>query len=138
MHKFFSIGEISKEIGVNTHVIRNWCEKFPNLKIHKGIGGRRYFDEDILDEFKKIKILIEKYGMSIEGIKKLIKYDKIKPDNFLKDINSNNTENQNNTESEKIINMNLINQEEIKESNEQFLKKEFQQDLDLLLNILKN
>lgn len=89
MRDFFSIGEAATEIGVNTHVIRNWCEKFTNLKIQKGIGGRRYFDESTIGEMKKIKILIEKYGMSIDGVKHLIKHDKIKPDFILQDLNCN-------------------------------------------------
>jgi DNA-binding transcriptional MerR regulator len=89
MKKIFSIGEAATEIDVNTHVIRNWCEKFTNLKIQKGIGGRRYFDENTISEMKKIKTLIEKYGMSIEGIKHLIKHDKIKPDFILQDLSCN-------------------------------------------------
>lgn len=68
-----SIGEASKEIGVETHVIRFWESKFPQIKPEIGKGSRRYyFDKDIA-VLNKIKSLLHEEGYSIAGLQKLLK-----------------------------------------------------------------
>jgi DNA-binding transcriptional MerR regulator len=68
-----SIGDASKEIGVETHVIRFWESKFPQIKPEIGKGSRRYyFDQDIAI-LNKIKSLLHDEGYSIAGLQKLLK-----------------------------------------------------------------
>jgi len=90
LKKTYSIGEVASILETNTHVIRNWVEKFSHIKkkIEITAGSRRNFNEDAIDELKKIQKLINKYGMSIEGIKTLIKNNQIKPELIEKDFPS--------------------------------------------------
>lgn len=74
----FSIGEVSKIINVPSHSIRYWCDSLKHIKVIIGIGERRYFDKESIEELKKVKMLLEKYHMSLEGIKDIVKYGKIK------------------------------------------------------------
>ncbi len=68
-----SIGEVAKELGLETHVIRFWESKFPQIKPEIGKGSRRYyFDKDIAT-LNKIKSLLHEEGYSIAGLQKLLK-----------------------------------------------------------------
>lgn len=73
----FSIGKAADVVGVKTHTIRYWVDNFEHIRIKIGKGDRRYFDQGAIEELKKIKTMIEVYKMSIDGIKKLISYNKI-------------------------------------------------------------
>ncbi|MFT6076830.1 MAG: DNA-binding transcriptional MerR regulator [Myxococcota bacterium] len=67
-----SIGQAAKEIGVRTHVIRFWEEKFSQIKPEIGKGDRRYYFDDQIAVLKKIKSLLHDEGYSIAGLKKLL------------------------------------------------------------------
>ncbi len=79
-----SIGEVAKLLNLvnaksgkpNTHTIRFWEKNFPQLKPKKFDRFRRYYDEDTINLLKKIKILLKEKGMTINGVKKQLKFDK--------------------------------------------------------------
>ena len=50
-----SIGEVAKELKIETHVIRFWEEKFPQIKPDIGAGKRRYYYNKQLKVLKRIK-----------------------------------------------------------------------------------
>lgn len=68
-----SIGEVAKEIGVETHVIRFWEDKFVQIKPEIGRGKRRYYFSDDIETLKRIKSLLYEQGYTIAGLQKLLR-----------------------------------------------------------------
>jgi DNA-binding transcriptional MerR regulator len=67
---YFTIGEVSKFTGVQEYTIRYWEKTFGLIKpIRKESGHRRYTKSDI-NTILKIKDLIYKHKMTLEGAKK--------------------------------------------------------------------
>ena len=79
-----SIGEVAKLLNLinikrgtlNTHTIRFWEKEFKQIKPKILNGSRRYYNKDTVEFLKKIKYLLKDQGMTINGVKKLLKYDK--------------------------------------------------------------
>ena len=79
-----SIGEVAKLLNLintksgklNTHTIRFGEKNFPQVKPKKFDRSRRYYDEDTINLLKKIQFLLKEKGMTINGVKKLLKFDK--------------------------------------------------------------
>lgn len=67
-----SIGEVAKELGLETHVIRFWESKFPQIKPQIGKGDRRYYFDKEVAILNKIKSLLHDEGYSIAGLQKLL------------------------------------------------------------------
>jgi DNA-binding transcriptional MerR regulator len=71
---FLSINEVSKQIDVPAHTLRYWEKQFPAaVKPATGAGGRRYYRPDTIAALEQIKHLLYKKGMTISGVKKMIK-----------------------------------------------------------------
>lgn len=68
-----SIGEVAKELKLETHVIRFWEEKFPQIKPAIGAGKRRYYYNKQLKVLKRIKQFLYEEGYTIAGLQKLLK-----------------------------------------------------------------
>ena len=86
-----SIGEVAKILGLidekkgrlNTHTIRFWEKKFKQIKPKLFNTNRRYYDQNSIEVLKKIKYLLKEQGMTIEGVKKMLKKDNsLKLDDF--------------------------------------------------------
>tara|TARA_B100000242_G_scaffold59146_1_gene35277 strand:- start:35 stop:406 length:372 start_codon:yes stop_codon:yes gene_type:complete len=85
MNKFESayktIGEVVKIIGLKskrdgispTHTIRYWEKEFKQIKPKILNGNRRYYDKKNIDLIKKIHFLLKDQGMTIKGVKKILK-----------------------------------------------------------------
>ena len=68
--KLLSIGEIAKKVDVASHTIRFWTEEFEEyIKFEIGKGERRYYPEESIATFNKIKNLIHFEGIKIKTIK---------------------------------------------------------------------
>ena len=75
---FRTISEAGKMLSLPTHVLRFWESKFPQIKPVKRGGGRRFYrPNDVLVLFA-IKKLLHGNGMTIAGVKRLIKDTGIK------------------------------------------------------------
>ena len=95
-----SIGEVAKILNLvnekngslNTHTLRYWEKEFKNINPKIFAGRRRYYDKSSIELLKKIKFLLKEQGMTINGVKKLLKNDKsLKLDEFSNNpINVNN------------------------------------------------
>jgi len=80
MKKLLNISELSKSINlidVRTnkplnHVIRYWEKEFKQIK-PQVIKKRRYYSEKQIDLIKLIKFLLKEKGMTINGVKNLLK-----------------------------------------------------------------
>ena len=75
---FRTISEVGKMLSLPTHVLRFWESKFPQIKPIKRGGGRRFYrPNDVLVLFA-IKKLLHGNGMTIAGVKRLIRETGIK------------------------------------------------------------
>ena len=75
---FRTISEVGEMLSLPGHVLRFWESKFPQIKPIKRGGGRRFYrPNDVLVLFA-IKKLLHGNGMTIAGVKRLIKDTGIK------------------------------------------------------------
>tara|TARA_B100000886_G_scaffold236109_1_gene165315 strand:- start:8112 stop:8492 length:381 start_codon:yes stop_codon:yes gene_type:complete len=96
MNKFLTISQLSKLLGLIdpktrkplNHILRYWEKEFKEIKPKK-INNRRYYSNKQIEEIKKIKFLLKNKGMTISGVKNLLRSNIIKLDdddsNSLKD-----------------------------------------------------
>jgi len=64
-----TIGEVSKALGIRTHVLRYWEQQFPTLKPLKRSGGRRYYRAEDIALVEKIDRLVNREGYTLKGAK---------------------------------------------------------------------
>ena len=96
MTKLINISEVSKIVNLIdpttkkplNHILRYWEKEFKEIKPKK-INNRRYYSNKQIEEIKKIKFLLKNKGMTISGVKNLLRSNIIKLDddnlNSLKD-----------------------------------------------------
>ena len=69
--------EINKQanngIKINTHTIRFWEKEFKQIKPKLMNNKRRYYDKNTINLLKRIKFLLKDQGMTIKGVKNIIK-----------------------------------------------------------------
>jgi DNA-binding transcriptional MerR regulator len=79
-----SIGEVAKILNLvnkkkgtlNTHTIRFWEKEFKQIKPNILNGNRRYYNNETIEILKKVKYLLKEQGMTINGVKKVLKSHK--------------------------------------------------------------
>ncbi len=71
---FLSINAVSKELDVPAYTLRYWEKQFPtSVKPTTGVGGRRYYRPETVAALAGIKSLLYDKGMTIAGVKKVMK-----------------------------------------------------------------
>lgn len=71
---FASINEVSKQLDVPAHTLRYWEKQFPvAIRPTTGAGGRRYYRTETVRRLTVIKQLLYTHGMTIAGVKKLLR-----------------------------------------------------------------
>ena len=76
-----TIGEVAKILQLKskkkgvfpTHTIRFWETQFKQIKPKIFNANRRYYDERTINLLKKVKFLLKDKGMTINGVKKVLK-----------------------------------------------------------------
>ena len=76
-----TIGEVAKELDLvnkktgdlQTHTIRYWETQFKQIRPTLRAGGRRYYSINDLKIIKYIKFLLKEKGLTISGVKKMLK-----------------------------------------------------------------
>jgi len=76
-----TIGEVVKILDLktrsgqksSTHTIRYWEKEFKQIKPKILNGKRRYYNKDTIELLKKVKYLLKEEGMTINGVKKVLK-----------------------------------------------------------------
>ena len=76
-----TIGEVAKILRLKskkkgvlpTHTIRFWETQFKQIKPKIFNANRRYYDERTINLLKKVKFLLKDKGMTINGVKKVLK-----------------------------------------------------------------
>lgn len=89
---FRTISEVSEILSLPSHVLRFWESKFTQIKPLKRAGGRRFYRPNDILFILGIKKLLHIDGLTINGVKRLIKENGI---NFIihigKDIRNNDS-----------------------------------------------
>ncbi len=71
---FSSINDVSVQLGVPAHTLRYWEKQFPvAIRPTTGAGGRRYYRAETGARLTVIKELLYSHGMTIAGVKKLLR-----------------------------------------------------------------
>jgi len=70
---FRTIREVSEWLGLETHVLRFWESKFPQVRPVRLAGERRYYRVKDMLILGGIKKLLREDGMTIKGVQNLIK-----------------------------------------------------------------
>ncbi|MBN1324928.1 MAG: MerR family transcriptional regulator [Alphaproteobacteria bacterium] len=71
---FLSINDVAKRLDLPAHTLRYWEKQFPAaVKPTTGAGGRRYYRTETVAALETIKDLLYNRGMTIAGVKKLLK-----------------------------------------------------------------
>ena len=76
-----TIGETAKELGLidkktgnlQTHTLRYWESQFKEIRPLVKAGKRRYYSKKDVEIIKKIKFLLKDKGLTIKGVKKILK-----------------------------------------------------------------
>ena len=76
-----TIGEVAKELdlvdkktgNLQTHTIRYWETQFKQISPVIRAGKRRYYSIKNLETIKYIKFLLKEKGLTINGVKKMLK-----------------------------------------------------------------
>ena len=74
--KYFSIQEVSKILGIETHTIRYWEKEFAKSFSIKRIGNRRMFQQKDIINLVKVKNLLKQEKMTIKGAQERLENDK--------------------------------------------------------------
>jgi DNA-binding transcriptional MerR regulator len=72
---FRPIGQVAAELGVPTHVLRFWQERFPEVAPVTLAGGRRYYRDRDVALLRALRHLLHEERMTIEGVRRLIDRD---------------------------------------------------------------
>lgn len=67
-----SIGEVSAEIGVPSHVLRFWEARFPAIAPLTRAGGRRYYRANEVALLRAVARLTREQGMTLRGVERLL------------------------------------------------------------------
>mgnify|MGYP001280499258 CR=1 FL=1 len=88
---FRTISEASEILSLPSHVLRFWESKFKQIKPLKRAGGRRFYRPNDILFILGIKKLLHIDGLTISGVKRLIKENGVNHViNIGKDIKDNN------------------------------------------------
>ena len=97
---FRTISEASEILSLPTHVLRFWESKFTQIKPLKRAGGRRFYRPKDILFILGIKKLLHTDGLTINGVKRLIKEDGT---NFIINIGQNLRDNNSNSQKKENI-----------------------------------
>lgn len=75
---YYSIGEVSKTLNVEQHILRYWEKEFALLKTKKNRAGNRVYSSEDLEFLKLIKNLLDEKNLSIKQINQLFEIYKTK------------------------------------------------------------
>ena len=83
-----TIGEVAELLNLknekngklNTYILRFWEKEFKQIKPKLMINKRRYYDKNTINLLKRIKFLLKDQGMTIKGVKNIIKDERFNLD----------------------------------------------------------
>ena len=69
---YFRIGEVSRLLGVDAHVLRFWETEFASIKPFRGKSKQRLYRRQDVESLFQVKRLLHEVGYTIAGAKKAI------------------------------------------------------------------
>ena len=69
---FRTIGDVSAELGLPTHILRYWETRFTQLRPLTRAGNRRYYRPEDVDLVRQINQLLNVEGYTIKGAQKTL------------------------------------------------------------------
>ena len=83
-----TIGEVAELLNLknekngklNTYILRFWEKEFKQIKPKLMNNRRRYYDKNTINLLKRIKFLLKDQGMTIKGVKNIIKDERFNLD----------------------------------------------------------
>ena len=69
---FRTIGELSRETGLQQHILRFWETRFPQLRPLQRAGNRRYYRPEDAALVRRIDALLNHQGYTIRGVQQLL------------------------------------------------------------------
>ena len=69
---YYSIGEVAKLVGVETHVLRYWENEFPQLNPRKNSAGRRTYTRKDLEAAYRIYELLRVDKYTLAGARQIL------------------------------------------------------------------
>lgn len=70
---YYSIGELSRLLGVNASLLRFWEKEFQFVISKKNAKGNRLYSVKEIEKINRIYLLVKIEGYTIEGAKKALK-----------------------------------------------------------------
>lgn len=83
---YYSIGEVSKLLGVKAHVLRYWETQFPMLKPKKNRAGNRTYKVRDIKFLMTIKNLLYERGYTIAGARQKLRESNNNPDALIEQL----------------------------------------------------
>ncbi|PIE59321.1 MAG: MerR family transcriptional regulator [Desulfobulbus propionicus] len=77
--KYFRIGEASKLVGVDAHVLRYWETEFIFIRPFRGKSKQRLYRRQDIQNLLQIRYLLHEEGFTIAGARKFLLRNKTKP-----------------------------------------------------------
>ncbi|MEX0966847.1 MAG: MerR family transcriptional regulator [Bacteroidia bacterium] len=77
---YYSIGEVSRMLDVNSSLIRFWEKEFSVVKPRKNRKGNRLFTASDIETLKLIHLLVKDRGMTLEGARQALSQKRKKVD----------------------------------------------------------
>jgi len=74
--RYFKIGEVSKIVGVDTHVLRYWESEFTMIKPQRAASKQRLYRRDDIENLLRIRELLHDRGFTIAGARQALKEEK--------------------------------------------------------------
>jgi DNA-binding transcriptional MerR regulator len=68
--KYFTIGQVSRLLGIKPHILRYWEQEFPVLKPRKTSKGRRVFVRKDIILIARIHDLLQVQRFTLEGARR--------------------------------------------------------------------
>ena len=86
-----TIGEVAEILNLknekngklNTYILRFWEKEFKQIKPKLMNNRRRYYDKNTINLLKRIKFLLKDQGMTIKGVKNIIKDERFNLDDAI-------------------------------------------------------
>lgn len=69
---YFRIGEVSRLVGVDTHVLRYWEAEFSGIRPFRGKSKQRLYRRQDVDNLLQVKRLLHDEGYTIAGARKVL------------------------------------------------------------------
>ncbi len=69
---YYTISEVSKTTGLETHVLRYWETEFQELRPRKNRAGHRAYTDEDIRIVERIRYLLKERGLTIKGAQQVL------------------------------------------------------------------